>query len=156
MMSLSDVQCKSCIAMPLLSRFLERSGYGCRIFVEGMVFSSLVVLQRKSPTQAMAALTDAEQAKEAASLKKSLEMSVASHDALPPIQAHKRVVLVRHGESTWNAIGRIQGSSDFAVLTPKGESQAETSRQMLLGDNFDSCFYRWKSFFLLSLSTDHM
>lgn len=97
--------------------------------------------QRKSATQAMAALTDAEQAKEAASLKKSLEMSVASHEALPPIQAHKRVVLVRHGESTWNAIGRIQGSSDFAVLTPKGESQAETSRQMLLGDNFDSCFY---------------
>lgn len=102
-------------------------------------------LQRKSSTQAMAALTDAEQAKESPSLKKSLEMSVAPHDALPSIKAHKRVVLVRHGESTWNAIGRIQGSSDFAVLTPKGESQAETSRQMLLGDSFDSCFYRFSS-----------
>ena len=101
-----------------------------------------MILQRKSSTQVMAALTDAEQAKESPSLKKSLELSVASHDALPLIKAHKRVVLVRHGESTWNAIGRIQGSSDFAVLTPKGESQAETSRQMLLGDNFDSCFYR--------------
>ena len=61
---------------------------------------------------------------------------------LPPIGQRKRVVLVRHGESTWNAIGRIQGSSDFAVLTTKGETQAETSRQMLLSDNFDGCFYR--------------
>jgi len=60
---------------------------------------------------------------------------------LPPIGQRKRVVLVRHGESTWNAIGRIQGSSDFAVLTTKGETQAETSRQMLLSDNFDGCFY---------------
>ncbi|KAK7262202.1 hypothetical protein RJT34_29765 [Clitoria ternatea] len=58
----------------------------------------------------------------------------------PPIRAAKRVVLVRHGQSTWNAEGRIQGSSDFSVLTKKGESQAETSRQMLIDDNFDACF----------------
>ncbi|CAA6660729.1 unnamed protein product [Spirodela intermedia] len=51
-----------------------------------------------------------------------------------------RVVLVRHGQSTWNEEGRIQGSSDHSVLTPKGESQAETSRQMLLSDAFDVCF----------------
>ncbi|KAK4440638.1 2-carboxy-D-arabinitol-1-phosphatase [Sesamum alatum] len=59
---------------------------------------------------------------------------------LPPVKAAKRVVLVRHGQSTWNAEGRIQGSSDFSVLTLKGESQAETSRQMLLDDSFDVCF----------------
>ncbi|KAI3450678.1 hypothetical protein Pfo_007343 [Paulownia fortunei] len=59
---------------------------------------------------------------------------------LPPVKAAKRVVLVRHGQSTWNAEGRIQGSSDFSVLTHKGESQAETSRQMLLDDSFDVCF----------------
>ncbi|XP_051134661.1 probable 2-carboxy-D-arabinitol-1-phosphatase isoform X2 [Andrographis paniculata] len=59
---------------------------------------------------------------------------------LPPLQAAKRVVLVRHGQSTWNAEGRIQGSSDISVLTSKGESQAETSRQMLLDDSFDVCF----------------
>ncbi|KAK6163507.1 hypothetical protein DH2020_000371 [Rehmannia glutinosa] len=59
---------------------------------------------------------------------------------LPPVKAAKRVVLVRHGQSTWNAEGRIQGSSDFSVLTQKGESQAETSRQMLLDDSFDVCF----------------
>ncbi|KAH7671443.1 Histidine phosphatase superfamily clade-1 protein [Dioscorea alata] len=59
---------------------------------------------------------------------------------IPAIREAKRVVLVRHGQSTWNEEGRIQGSSDFSVLTPKGESQAETSRQMLLGDSFDVCF----------------
>lgn len=58
----------------------------------------------------------------------------------PAIKSAKRVVLVRHGQSTWNAEGRIQGSSNFSVLTTKGESQAETSRQMLLDDSFDVCF----------------
>ncbi|KMT11255.1 hypothetical protein BVRB_5g110230 [Beta vulgaris subsp. vulgaris] len=58
----------------------------------------------------------------------------------PAIKSAKRVVLVRHGQSTWNAEGRIQGSSNFLVLTTKGESQAETSRQMLLDDSFDVCF----------------
>ncbi|WOL02269.1 2-carboxy-D-arabinitol-1-phosphatase-like [Canna indica] len=60
--------------------------------------------------------------------------------SLPAIREAKRVVLVRHGQSTWNEEGRIQGSSDYSVLTPKGESQAETSRQMLLADYFDVCF----------------
>lgn len=55
----------------------------------------------------------------------------------------KRVVLVRHGQSTWNEEGRIQGSSDFSVLTNKGESQADISRQMLLHDSFDVCFTRF-------------
>ncbi|KAK1411934.1 hypothetical protein QVD17_32799 [Tagetes erecta] len=58
----------------------------------------------------------------------------------PPMKVGKRVVLVRHGQSTWNAEGRIQGSSDFSILTQKGEAQAETSRQMLLHDSFDICF----------------
>ncbi|KAL1199201.1 putative 2-carboxy-D-arabinitol-1-phosphatase [Cardamine amara subsp. amara] len=52
----------------------------------------------------------------------------------------KRVVLVRHGQSTWNEEGRIQGSSDFSVLTTKGENQADISRQMLIHDSFDVCF----------------
>ncbi|XP_054812688.1 probable 2-carboxy-D-arabinitol-1-phosphatase isoform X1 [Prosopis cineraria] len=58
----------------------------------------------------------------------------------PPVKVAKRVVLVRHGQSTWNAEGRIQGSSNFSVLTKKGEAQAETSRQMLVDDKFDVCF----------------
>ncbi|KAJ8641289.1 hypothetical protein MRB53_017983 [Persea americana] len=61
-------------------------------------------------------------------------------EPFPAIGAAKRVVLVRHGQSTWNEEGRIQGSSDFSVLTQKGESQAETSRLMLFGDNFNVCF----------------
>ncbi|CAN1171521.1 Probable 2-carboxy-D-arabinitol-1-phosphatase [Linum perenne] len=64
----------------------------------------------------------------------------SSFEPFPPIKAAKRVVLVRHGQSTWNAEGRIQGSSNFSVLTKKGESQAETSRLMLLDDSFDVCF----------------
>jgi probable phosphoglycerate mutase len=50
------------------------------------------------------------------------------------------VTLVRHGQSTWNAEGRIQGSSDFSVLTSKGEAQAEKTRQMLEGETFDFGF----------------
>lgn len=69
----------------------------------------------------------------------------------PAIRAAKRVVLVRHGQSTWNAEGRIQGSSNFAVLTKKGEAQAETSRQMLIDDSFDVCFTRCASFFVAIL-----
>ena len=50
---------------------------------------------------------------------------------LPSLKAGKRVVIVRHGQSTWNAEGRVQGSTDFAVLTAKGVAQAETTREMV-------------------------
>ena len=50
----------------------------------------------------------------------------------------KKVGLVRHGQSTWNA-----GSSDFSILTNKREAQAETSRQILTNDSFDICFSRY-------------
>lgn len=50
---------------------------------------------------------------------------------LPTISTHKRIVLVRHGQSTWNAEGRIQGSTDFAVLTKKGQDQAATTHEMV-------------------------
>ncbi|RZC82309.1 hypothetical protein C5167_045098 [Papaver somniferum] len=66
--------------------------------------------------------------------------SEKSENPFPPIKSAKRVVLVRHGQSTWNEEGRIQGSSNYSVLTKKGESQAETSRQMLANDTFDVCF----------------
>ena len=52
---------------------------------------------------------------------------------LPPISTRKRVVLVRHGQSTWNAEGRIQGSSNAAVLTEKGKSQALTTARYVSG-----------------------
>jgi len=84
-------------------------------------------------------LSSVQEKKEKAELDSELQSSLA----FPPIRAAKRVVLVRHGQSTWNAEGRIQGSSNFSVLTKKGESQAETSRQMLIDDQFDACFARF-------------
>lgn len=42
-----------------------------------------------------------------------------------------RVILVRHGQSTYNAQGRYQGCSDDAVLTEKGRWMAERTGQAL-------------------------
>ncbi|KAG7671325.1 hypothetical protein Ndes2526B_g02182 [Nannochloris sp. 'desiccata'] len=52
----------------------------------------------------------------------------------------RRVVLVRHGQSTWNARSRIQGSSDFSVLTEDGVRQAEAARDVLKNWKFDTLF----------------
>lgn len=41
---------------------------------------------------------------------------------LPVIKKYTRVVLVRHGESTWNAENRLQGSSNESVLTEKARA----------------------------------
>mmetsp|Transcript_38505 Transcript_38505/g.46507 ORF Transcript_38505/g.46507 Transcript_38505/m.46507 type:complete len:551 (-) Transcript_38505:408-2060(-) len=60
---------------------------------------------------------------------------------LPEISEPKRVVLVRHGQSTWNAEGRMQGASDFGVLTAKGEEQAIDARNLLEDDNFEALFH---------------
>ncbi|CAG9467203.1 unnamed protein product [Pedinophyceae sp. YPF-701] len=59
---------------------------------------------------------------------------------IPLLEGHRRVAIVRHGQSTWNAVGRIQGSSNLAVLTGKGEHQAEISRDMLQNDDFDKLY----------------
>ena len=50
---------------------------------------------------------------------------------LPPLQAPRRIVLVRHGQSTWNAEGRVQGSCNLSVLTEKGKAQAHTTRELV-------------------------
>uniref|UniRef100_A0A061RH22 Serine/threonine-protein phosphatase PGAM5 n=1 Tax=Tetraselmis sp. GSL018 TaxID=582737 RepID=A0A061RH22_9CHLO len=52
----------------------------------------------------------------------------------------KEIVMVRHGLSTWNVEGRIQGNTDESKLTPKGEEQARQVREALLQIPFDSCF----------------
>eukprot|EP00803_Ostreobium_quekettii_P008845 evm.model.scf_195.10 EVM.evm.TU.scf_195.10 scf_195:60836-66886(-) len=60
---------------------------------------------------------------------------------MPSVNSTKRVVLVRHGQSTWNAEGRIQGSSNDAVLTEFGELQAATTGEMLAQEEFDVMFH---------------
>lgn len=50
---------------------------------------------------------------------------------LPAITSAKRVVIVRHGQSTWNAEGRIQGCTDYAVLTQYGKMQAQSTKEMV-------------------------
>jgi hypothetical protein len=50
---------------------------------------------------------------------------------LPPLKRRCRVVLVRHGQSTWNAEGRVQGSSDGSELTDKGKAQARAAGEMV-------------------------
>ena len=51
----------------------------------------------------------------------------------------KSVVFVRHGQSTWNERGIIQGSSDESVLTELGETQARRSYELLRSEKFDHC-----------------
>ncbi|KAL5979545.1 hypothetical protein ACLOJK_019451 [Asimina triloba] len=69
-------------------------------------------------------------------INNSVEPKLLSSVAFPAIAALKMVVLVRHGQSTWNEEGWIQGSSDTHE-----EAQAETSCQMLLIDTFHIYFH---------------
>jgi broad specificity phosphatase PhoE len=47
--------------------------------------------------------------------------------------------LVRHGESTWNSIGRFQGGLD-APLSPRGLDQARALATGLAGTRFDALY----------------
>ncbi len=51
-----------------------------------------------------------------------------------------RVVIVRHGESTFNRENRIQGRSDLSRLTPTGASQAQCVAKVLAGIPFYQAF----------------
>lgn len=59
------------------------------------------------------------------------QMANSSTSAIPSVVSDKRVTLVRHGQSNWNELGKIQGSSDFSILTSKGEAQADITRKTL-------------------------
>lgn len=47
------------------------------------------------------------------------------------------LVLVRHGESTWNELGLVQGQDDHATLTPRGRQQAGDVARELTSREFD-------------------
>ena len=49
------------------------------------------------------------------------------------------LVLVRHGETSWNAEGRIQGHMDIA-LNQLGIAQAEAVGKRLAGEKFDAIY----------------
>jgi probable phosphoglycerate mutase len=47
------------------------------------------------------------------------------------------LVLVRHGESTWNALHLVQGQDDHATLTPRGRQQAADVAKTFASPDFD-------------------
>lgn len=51
-----------------------------------------------------------------------------------------RVIIVRHGQSTYNAVKKIQGRCDKSVLTDKGIADATTVGQTLRGINFAAIY----------------
>jgi phosphoserine phosphatase len=51
-----------------------------------------------------------------------------------------RVILIRHGQSTYNALGLYQGSSDESVLTEIGRSDARKTGSFLQGLAFDAMY----------------
>lgn len=56
------------------------------------------------------------------------------------LSSQKQVTLVRHGLSTWNDEGRVQGSSNLSILTETGIQQAERCKRALVDIHFDKCF----------------
>jgi 2,3-bisphosphoglycerate-dependent phosphoglycerate mutase len=48
--------------------------------------------------------------------------------------------LLRHGESTWNVLGIIQGQSDQATLTSRGRIQAQQAAQRLAAHPIGAIF----------------
>lgn len=56
------------------------------------------------------------------------------------VQDTKKIVLMRHGLSSWNAEGRVQGSSDLSVLSEDGKAQVVRCREALSRVPFDQCF----------------
>ncbi len=51
-----------------------------------------------------------------------------------------RVIILRHGQSSYNSQGRIQGRSDFSVLTDRGRDDATTTGTAFQGLEFDAAY----------------
>ncbi|HJS39518.1 MAG TPA: histidine phosphatase family protein [Burkholderiales bacterium] len=53
--------------------------------------------------------------------------------------SNSRICMVRHGETAWNAEGRVQGQTDVP-LSAVGEAQARAVRAALAGLRFDALY----------------
>jgi phosphoserine phosphatase len=51
-----------------------------------------------------------------------------------------RVIILRHGQSSYNSQGRIQGRSDLSVLTDRGLDDARLTGEALQGLKFDAAY----------------
>jgi phosphoserine phosphatase len=51
-----------------------------------------------------------------------------------------RVIILRHGQSSYNSQGRIQGRSDLSVLTDRGIEDAKATGVAFAGLNFDAVY----------------
>ena len=51
-----------------------------------------------------------------------------------------RVILLRHGQSTYNALGLYQGCSDKSILTEAGQLTAQQTGAFLKGIKFDAIY----------------
>jgi phosphoserine phosphatase len=51
-----------------------------------------------------------------------------------------RVIILRHGQSSYNSQGRIQGRSNLSVLTEKGQQDAEMTGKAFQGLNFAAVY----------------
>jgi probable phosphoglycerate mutase len=60
-------------------------------------------------------------------------------------RATRRFLICRHGETTWNAIERLQGTIDESVLTPAGEEQARLLGERLLAEEAGAIDAVWVS-----------
>jgi broad specificity phosphatase PhoE len=71
-------------------------------------------------------------------------MAVLKKEILMPLKLEKyqgtRVILVRHGESTYNELGLYQGSSNESVLTETGCRMARQTGAFLSGLSFDAVY----------------
>lgn len=47
---------------------------------------------------------------------------------------------IRHGETTYNAEGRLQGQSDIPVLSPLGRRQSEATARALIGKPIEALY----------------
>jgi phosphoserine phosphatase len=51
-----------------------------------------------------------------------------------------RVIILRHGQSSYNSQGRIQGRSDLSVLTDRGQADARMTSTAFQGLAFDAAY----------------